>query len=401
MPNVFISYRRDDSIATAGRIRDRLVQALGRKRVFVDVDDIPHGQDFVEVLAGKVAECSVLLAIIGPRWLDARDAAGNRRLDDQDDFVAIEIGSALERPGVVVMPVLVDGAHMPTAEMLPPRLQPLARRNAIELRNAQFGTDAERLIRAITAAGGGGGATWLPRAAGLAVVAALAGGGAYYWQHVLAPTSIEQSNRQRSVPKEGPPKSQTSMADGTAKPAAADPKADVAGALSRLREIMGPAEGRLQVGLKGGNRVRLGDQVVFEVSSSVSGRLILIDIGSRDDVTQIFPNKYVPPELAAAIPAGHTMTVPGPGYGFSGFKAVEPAGRGRILAIVQPEGVAVDRLAMISEQTPKGFEPVREPGAYIVQLVHHLADSVGERSAGTAPPAKWGYALTEYDIVPY
>lgn len=149
MPTIFISYRRGDSIATAGRIHDRLVREFGHNQVFVDVDDIPHGLDFVEVLEGKVAECSVLLAVIGPHWLDARNEAGIRRLDDPDDFVVIEVGSALARNGIAVVPVLVDGAQMPSVAMLPERLHPLVRRNAIELRNSQFGSDVERLIRSI------------------------------------------------------------------------------------------------------------------------------------------------------------------------------------------------------------------------------------------------------------
>lgn len=399
MPNVFISYRRDDSIATAGRIRDRLVQALGRKRVFVDVDDIPHGQDFVEVLAGKVAECSVLLAIIGPRWLDARDASGNRRLDDKDDFVVIEIGSALERPGVVVMPVLVDGARMPTAEMLPPRLQPLARRNAIELRNAQFGTDAERLIRAIRTAAGVT-PSWTGVAVAIASLAALAGGGWYYWSTGSAsPAAVDQTSTkpgQTTADRVGLPTAARNAADV----ATTDAKAEITGALSALRRLIGPSDDRIAVGLKGGNRVRLGDQVAGEVTSRISGRLILIDIGASDDVMQIFPNKFVPADLATHVPAGRTITVPGPGYGFSGFKAVEPIGKGRILALVQPDGVPADRLALVAAQMAKGFEPVDEPGAYLAQIVRHLGEHVGERSAGRSPASEWGLAIAEYDIVP-
>lgn len=152
MSNVFISYRRGDSIATAGRIRDRLVQEFGRRGIFVDVDDIPHGQDFVKVLSDKVAQCRVLLAVIGPEWGNARDEQGRRRIERPDDFVGIEIGSALARQDMAVIPVLIDGARMPTADELPDPLKPLTRRNAIELRNTQFGSDAERLIRAIRAA---------------------------------------------------------------------------------------------------------------------------------------------------------------------------------------------------------------------------------------------------------
>ena len=150
--NIFISYRRADSIATAGRIRDRLAQEFGRERVFVDIEDIPYGVDFEMVLAGRLDACTVLLAIIGPGWLDARSESGQPRLHQDMDFVGIEIGTALARDGLTIIPVLIDGAKMPSADVLPERLKGLARRNAIELRNTQFGSDAERLIAAITLA---------------------------------------------------------------------------------------------------------------------------------------------------------------------------------------------------------------------------------------------------------
>ena len=398
MANIFISYRRDDSLATAGRIRDRLVQAFGRNRVFVDVDDIPHGQDFVKVLQGKVAECSVLLAIIGPRWLDARDNAGARRLDDPEDFVGIEISSALARDDIAVIPVLVDGARMPTPAELPVKLKMLSRRNAIELRNTQFGSDADRLIRSIEAAIGGAPFAWRKTAAALVALAVAAGGAWYYWTHHDAPAT-EQSATTRPAVKDGPLAKTHST--GVIAPKLAGPpdaKADVAAAIGRLREILGPAEGRVSVGFKGGNRVRIGDQVIFEVASRTPGRLVLIDLNAKGEVTQIFPNSFLPAELVARVPAG-TISVPGPGYGFSGFKAVEPAGHGRLLALVQPDAVPADRLAMVREQIDKGFEPVNQPGAYLDQLVRHVTASVGERSPGKAAAADWGFALVDYEIV--
>ena len=71
-----MSYRRSDSAHVAGRIYDRLVESFGRGSVFNDVDSIPLGLDFKEYLDEKVGECNVLLAIIGDRWLEARDANG-------------------------------------------------------------------------------------------------------------------------------------------------------------------------------------------------------------------------------------------------------------------------------------------------------------------------------------
>ena len=111
---IFINYRREDSTATAGRLYDRLAQAFGRKNLFMDVDHIPAGVDFVAHLNNQVAACEVVLVVIGPNWLNAKDEAGQRRLDNPDDFVAIEIAAALAR-NIRVIPVLVDGARMPKA----------------------------------------------------------------------------------------------------------------------------------------------------------------------------------------------------------------------------------------------------------------------------------------------
>jgi TIR domain len=142
---IFINYRRDDSIGTAGRLHDRLAQRFGRKNLFMDVDHIPAGVDFVNYLNIQVAQCDVFLAIIGPNWLHARDESGGRRIDNPDDFVAIEIAAALARD-IPVIPVLIDGARMPKATELPEALKSFVRRNAVEVRNSQFGRDAEALV---------------------------------------------------------------------------------------------------------------------------------------------------------------------------------------------------------------------------------------------------------------
>lgn len=84
---VFISYRRDDSAGHAGRVHDWLEREFGPDLLFMDVDAIPLGANFLRVLCEEIAKCDVLLAIIGPRWLDARDEEGNRRLHDESDFV--------------------------------------------------------------------------------------------------------------------------------------------------------------------------------------------------------------------------------------------------------------------------------------------------------------------------
>lgn len=142
---IFINYRRDDSIGMAGRLHDRLAQEFGRDNLFIDVDNIPVGVDFVTHLNDQVAACDAMLVVIGPNWLTAKDEAGQRRLDQPDDFVAIEIAAALARD-IRVIPVLVDGTRMPRASEVPDALKPLARRQAVEVRHAHFSKDAEALL---------------------------------------------------------------------------------------------------------------------------------------------------------------------------------------------------------------------------------------------------------------
>jgi tetratricopeptide (TPR) repeat protein len=151
---IFINYRRDDSIGTAGRLHDRLAQTFGRKNLFMDVDHIPAGVDFVNHLNSQVSGCDIFLVIIGPNWVNAQDDHGRRRLDNSDDFVVVEIAAALAR-NICVIPVLVDGSPVPRADELPDAIKPLARRNAVEVRNTQFGRDAEALVDKIREALGG------------------------------------------------------------------------------------------------------------------------------------------------------------------------------------------------------------------------------------------------------
>jgi hypothetical protein len=145
---IFINYRREDTLATAGRLHDRFAAAFGDKNIFMDVEHIPAGEDFVKHLRDQVSACQVLLALVGPHWLEIRDATGKRRIDHPEDFVRIEISSALNRD-IRVIPVLVDGASMPKVDELPEDLRALSTRHAVELRNTQFHSDAERLVERV------------------------------------------------------------------------------------------------------------------------------------------------------------------------------------------------------------------------------------------------------------
>lgn len=157
MDGIFISYRRDDSAGYAGRLYDRLAAHFGAGRVFMDVEGIEPGTDFVTAIEKAVGSCRVLIVVIGDEWLSTSDAAGRRRLDDPNDFIRLETVTALKRE-IRVVPVLVGGALMPRAEELPEDIRPLARRQAIEISHKQWESSTAELIRAmetlLTAAAG-------------------------------------------------------------------------------------------------------------------------------------------------------------------------------------------------------------------------------------------------------
>jgi formylglycine-generating enzyme required for sulfatase activity len=149
---IFIGYRRDDTADVAGRIYDAMAQRFGRQRVFKDVDNIGPGVDFGGYIKTVLPRCRVALVLIGPHWLDSRDESGKRRIDDDHDWVRTEIETALATPGLLVVPVLVNGARMPRGEEVPESMRPLLRRNAaIIRRDPDFHDDVERLAAAIRA----------------------------------------------------------------------------------------------------------------------------------------------------------------------------------------------------------------------------------------------------------
>lgn len=114
----------------------------------MDVAAIEPGKDFRKAIDESVATCSVLLAMIGQEWLETKDSSGHRRLDDPQDFVRLELASALRRD-IPVVPVLVRGAKMPLAERLPDDLRDLAFRNAVELTHARWKSDVQALVQSL------------------------------------------------------------------------------------------------------------------------------------------------------------------------------------------------------------------------------------------------------------
>ncbi len=154
---IFISYRRADSKYVVDRIRDRLIVAYGEESIFRDIESIPLGKNFSTVLDSETNGCDVMLVIIGPQWAGITDAQGNKRLFDPADFTRIEIETGLNREEILVIPVMVMNAPMPTAQDLPESLSNLTYRNAISVRNdPDFDNDIKRLILGINQAKGGG-----------------------------------------------------------------------------------------------------------------------------------------------------------------------------------------------------------------------------------------------------
>jgi formylglycine-generating enzyme required for sulfatase activity len=144
---VFISYRRDDSRYQARMIHAAFCRTIPRDHVFMDIDSIPPGANFRKILNEWVGQCDLLLALIGPGWMDATDAkTGQRRLDDPRDFVRIEISEALAR-AIPVVPVLIDGAPLPDSDLLPEDLRGLVDYQAQVVEYRSFDADIEGLIR--------------------------------------------------------------------------------------------------------------------------------------------------------------------------------------------------------------------------------------------------------------
>lgn len=139
---IFISYRRADASWPARWLADQLAGQFGPDVVFQDVDSIRPGDDFAAKIEAAAGSCSVLIAVIGPRW-SRGEPHGKRQLDYPDDWVRLELEAAIRRKARII-PVLVDGAAMPVAADLPESLRVLARRQAVTLNPASL--DIRRLV---------------------------------------------------------------------------------------------------------------------------------------------------------------------------------------------------------------------------------------------------------------
>ena len=147
---IFISYRRADSKYVVDRIRDRLIDAYDEDAVFRDLESIPLGQNFSDVLKEATTTCDVMLVVIGPQWASITDDQGNKRLFEPHDYTRLEVEAGLVNNKILVIPLLVMNARMPSLEEIPESLTDLRFRNAINIRNdPDFTPDMQRLIQGI------------------------------------------------------------------------------------------------------------------------------------------------------------------------------------------------------------------------------------------------------------
>lgn len=223
MDKVFISYRRDDAAGYARAIYEELTERFPPEAVFMDVDAIEPGLPFDEVIRDAVGQCKVLLVLIGARWL-APGADGRSRLEDERDFVRLEIAAALARD-IRVIPVLLDGTPMPRESDLPQALHALVWRNAIELSNSRFDADVARLTEVLARVlEGGAGEAASPRAA----------------QEVEAePAAARDAERPGTVESSPRPHAAEASARGTEDSATSVPSAKAGGGGGKVMLVMG------------------------------------------------------------------------------------------------------------------------------------------------------------------
>ncbi len=147
---IFLSYRRKDTASAAGRLHDYLEREFGADMVFKDIHDIGLGTDFRKVLSKTLMDCKVVLALIGDRYVSLTDAEGNIRIMNPNDYVNIEVSTALAfKDQKLVIPILINGARMPKRDQIPKSMETLTWQNAKKLSNDYWKTDIERLVKAI------------------------------------------------------------------------------------------------------------------------------------------------------------------------------------------------------------------------------------------------------------
>lgn len=176
--------------------------------------------------------------------------------------------------------------------------------------------------------------------------------------------------------------------------------AELAEGVAQLKELLGSASGRLTLTISAGPRVRLGQEVVFEATSNVSGRLIIIDVNAKGEVVVIFPNRFTGKDVER-VAAGHRVRIPGAGYGFTAFQASEPLGPSKLIALVVPEDFEVEKFAAPASERAKGFVPVKRPTSLLMHLIQQIEMVLTTSRTGAGNDrAAWAFTEVSYEIVP-
>lgn len=152
MPKIFICYRREDASKSARSLHGTLTRCFGSQYIFWDIESIDAGSDYIKKILSEVDSCTTILVVIGGRWL-ALAPDGTRRIDDPEDFVRLEIARALgradKRERINIIPVLVEGATLPSKQALPDDIKKLADHNSIELSVENWKKDIKPLLHVI------------------------------------------------------------------------------------------------------------------------------------------------------------------------------------------------------------------------------------------------------------
>lgn len=164
-------------------------------------------------------------------------------------------------------------------------------------------------------------------------------------------------------------------------------------ARAQLEALMAPVSGRLQLSIRGGAKIPLGRDVVFEVSTATAGRLVILDVNAVGEVTLIFPNSLM--KSTGAIAAGQAITVPNAEHGFAAFRASEPVGRNQLLAFVAPGTFDLDAVVASSQIRTRGFVPVPGPTNYLMTFIGQIESAL---AANPASIDGWAFAVLDYDI---
>jgi hypothetical protein len=177
--------------------------------------------------------------------------------------------------------------------------------------------------------------------------------------------------------------------------------------LAELENLMAAVKGRASINIRRkvdgaivpNNRVRLNERYLFEIKAEASGRLVVIDVDAEGKVTQLFPNEFVGTDDASLIRRGQQITLPGPGYGFDWFRAIEPVGKSKLVALVVPKDFPVKKTVGTDARLARGFQPERTVADYLMNLSTQVSDVMKQRSGGVASADHWAIHILDYEIV--